>query len=198
MGLTMHSPGGIPGTSPAHMLGREPWGSVHDVPLFVTAGVGAASLAVGGPVGRIARPVAGWAGRQFILKPLWKAQTGFRNPWVAYGTIDNTVAWMDRALLGAKIYDIVDGSSSQDLVQNGGPSAPLPLVQSGQLSDVLSLGKTLKTQSAHGRSSRTSATAGGRVSLKKPKQCPRGTRWRFGFDPSVGYPRFHCMKLWNS
>ena len=182
-----YNPGGGGGA------GTYPWLGFALFPLGAGMGMGVAKVG-----GAIARPVAGWAGRQFILKPLWKAQTGFRNPWVAYGTIDNTVAWMDRALLGAKIYDIVDGSSSQDLVQNGGPSAPLPLVQRGQLSDVLSLGKTLKTQSAHGRSSRTSATAGGRVSLKKPKQCPRGTRWRFGFDPSVGYPRFHCMKLWNS
>jgi len=99
----------------------------------------------------------------------------------------------------AKVVDLlVDGSSSQDLVQNGGPSAP-PLLQSGRPSDVLSLGKTLKTQSAHGFSSGKAPTAGGkrrsrRQTLQKPKKCPRGTRWRFGYDPKVGYPRFHCMK----
>lgn len=60
---------------------------------------------------------------------------------------------------------IVDGSSSQDLVQNGGPSAPL--VQRGQLSDVLSLGKTLKTQSAHGFRSGEARTAGGKRRIRR-------------------------------
>ena len=32
-----------------------------------------------------------------------------------------------------------------------------------------------------------------RVSLKKPKKCPKGSLWKFGWDSSVGYPRHHCM-----
>jgi hypothetical protein len=32
-----------------------------------------------------------------------------------------------------------------------------------------------------------------RRSIRKPKRCPKGTRWGFGLDHSVGYPRFHCM-----
>lgn len=165
MGLTMHSPGGVPGTSPAHMLGTEPWGSVHDVPLGAYIVVGGASLALGGPLGRIARPAAGWLGRQLVLKPINKVQGGFTNPITAYGSISEVNAWLTRYKIGSGIYDIVDGSSSHGLVQNGGPSAPPPLVQSGQLSDILSLGKISRPQSAHGRSPRASAA-------RRQRWCP--------------------------
>ena len=63
----------------------------------------------------------------------------------------------------------VDGSSSQGLVQNGGPSAPPPLVQRGTSSDILSLGKISRPQSAHGRSPRASAA--------RRQRCPPGHRW---------------------
>ena len=154
MAFVPGNPGGSPGGPPPPYPHHDKWAAL---------GLG---LLIGGPVlGKIARPVGGVV-LNTLGKPVLK---GFRNPFVAYGSITDTLTWMDRAILGAKVYQIVDGSSSQDLVQNGGPSAPPPLVQSGQLSDILSLGKISRPQSAHGRSSRTSAT--------RRQPCPPGHRW---------------------
>ena len=132
-------------------------------------------------VAPLVKPAAGWAGRQLILKPIWKAQQGFVNPLTAWQTFDTIQTWSERAEMAIAIAQIVDGSSSQDLVQNGGPSAP-PLLQSGRPSDVLSLGKTLKTQSAHGFRSGKARTAGGksmhaRRKGKSTPRCPPGFFW---------------------
>ena len=118
----------------------------------------------------LVKPTIGWAGRQLILKPIWRAQGKFTNPLSAMATYDGYITWTERAQLAIAIAQIVDGSSSQDLVQNGGPSAP-PLLQSGRPSDVLSLGKTLKTQSAHGFRSGKARTAGGKRRSRRPR-CP--------------------------
>jgi hypothetical protein len=103
------------------------------------------------------------------------------------GDYDKAVINLFYPIVGVPIYDLVEGSSSQDLVQNGGP--PAPLLVSSTNADILSLGKISRPT----RSSSAKRVTN-RVTLQKPKQCPRGHRWRFGYDPAVGYPRFHCMK----
>ena len=111
-----------------------------------------------------------------VRKGLGAAALGYNllNPFetIRYarkGDYDKALINFFYPLVGVPIYNLVEGSSSHGLVQNGGPSAPPPLVQSGQLSDILSLGKISRPQSAHGRSSRTSAT--------RRQRCPPGHRW---------------------
>jgi len=148
------------------------------------------TLPIGGPLlkvgGKVARPAVGWLGRQLVLKPVWKAQQGFVNPLTAWQTYDTLHTWSERAEMAIAIAQIVDGSSSQDLVQNGGPSAP-PLRQSGRPSDVLSLGKTLKTQSAHGFRSGKARTASGkrRSRREKKRKCPKGWHWSNRYNTCV-------------
>jgi len=134
----------------------------------------------------LVKSTGGWLGRQLVLKPIWKAQGGYSNPIAAWQSIDAAGNWMDRIQLGIAIAQIVDGSSSQDLVQNGGPSAP-PLRQSGRPSDVLSLGKTLKTQSAHGFRSGKARTASGkrRSRREKKRKCPKGWHWSNRYNTCV-------------
>ena len=129
------------------------------------AGMG---LKVTKAVAPLVKPAAGWAGRQLILKPIWKVQQGFVNPLTAWQTFDTIQTWSERAEMAIAIAQIVDGSSSQDLVQNGGPSAlHIPKEQG----DILSLGKISRPQSAHGFSSGKAPTAGGK---RRPSRrwCP--------------------------
>jgi hypothetical protein len=166
MALVPGSPGSYnPGGGGAY--GTYPWFGFVLAPM--AAGMG---LKVTKAVAPLVKPAAGWAGRQFILKPIWKVQQGFVNPLTAWQTFDTIQTWSERAEMAIAIAQIVDGSSSQDLVQNGGPSAPL--VQRGTSSDVLSLGKTLKTQSAHGFRSGKARTAGGK---RRSRRCPPGYYW---------------------
>lgn len=200
MGLTMHSPGGIPGTSPAHMLGTEPWGSVHDVPVWVQVGVGAASLSLGGPLGKIARPVGGFALRQ-IQKAALKTAHGYRNPWVAYETLGELKDMADAIKTGITIYNIVEGSSSQDLVQNGGPPAPLQV--SSTTADILSLGKISRPtrSSSAKRVIRPKSRKGRR---KRAYALPLDTQYETwmdhnpcdrGYRPKRIKGRWHCVPI---
>ena len=181
----MHSPGGIPGVSPAHMLGTEPWGSVHDVPLWVQGTAGAASLSLGGPLFRVGRPVAGLALRQ-VGKQFYRTMHGFRNPWVAYETTGEIIDLANAIDTGITIYNIVEGSSSQDLVQNGGPPAPLKV--SSTHSDILSLGKIsrpTRTSSAK-RVIRPKSGKGNDYSKHWFPRCPPGHYW--------DYTKHKCVK----
>ena len=191
----MHSPGGIPGPSPAVMWGstasERSWDS-EPGPLMTGIAYGAVGAASLSGVGALYRSGILVPAFYQATRPHWWAlynaarEASDIKHFVKGGEFKPTWSLKDRPI-GLKgfmhriipvaipfpWFDLqgihtVEGSSSHGLVQNGGPSAPL--VQRGQLSDVLSLGKTLKTQSAHGRSSRTSAT-------RRQRRCPPGHRW---------------------
>lgn len=126
----------------------------------------------------------GWAVTQFDkiqAKEAGLSLQEYRNA-LADKTWTGITIPLSNFLMGVTPSSLVDGSSSQGLVQNGGPSAPPPLVQSGQLSDILSFGKISRPQSAHGRSSRTSAIRRRRkvVNPRKGERCPPGYYWHAG------------------
>jgi len=129
------------------------------------------SLVIGGPVlGKIARPAAGLAIRQG-QKAIWKTMGSFRNPWVAYETAGEISDLAEALELGLTVIDIVEGSSSHGLVQNGGPPAPLQV--SSTNADILSLGKISRpTPSSSAQRVIDSKSRKGRR-----KRCPPGHYW---------------------
>ncbi len=195
----MHSPGGIPGVSPAvtwnATAAERQWSGGLDL-ITPIAMVGGTALSLSA-IGALYR--SGIIGHSIYqaTRPHWwavynayKEQADIRHAlkggkfkasWSLTSRPIGLKGFMHR-IIPVSIpfpwidfqgyHQAVDGSSSQDLVQNGGPSAPL--VQRGTLSDVLSLGKTLKTQSAHGFSSGKAPTAGGK---RRSRRCPPGHRW---------------------
>ena len=201
----MHSPGGIPGVSPAVSWNDTAAERSYDYgvsPLVKTGAGLALSLSAIGALYRSG--ILGYSIYQ-ATRPHWwavynayKEQADIRHalkggkfkaswsltsrPIALKGFMHRMIPvsipfpWIDFQ----GYHTTVDGSSSQDLVQNGGPSAPL--VQRGKSSDVLSLGKTLKTQSAHGFSSGKAPTAGGkrrsrRYTHMSIRNCPPGYIW---------------------
>ncbi len=202
----MHSPGGIPGISPAVMwnasAAERQWSrdssSLRIWDPLLIAGGGALSLSAIGALYRSG--ILGYSLYQ-ATRPHWwavynayKEQADIRHalkggkfkaswsltsrPIALKGFMHRMIPvsipfpWIDFQ----GYHTTVDGSSTQDLVQYGGPSAPL--VQRGKSSDVLSLGKTLKTQSAHGFRSGKARTAGGKRRTRR-KKCPPGYFWSY-------------------
>ena len=74
-------------------------------------------------------------------------------------------------IVGVPIYNLVEGSSSQDLVQNGGPPAPLQV--SSTTADILSLGKISRPT----RSSSAKRVIRPKSRKGRRKRCPPGHRW---------------------
>lgn len=193
----MHSPGGIPGVSSVVMwndtAASRQWSYT---PGLVTRTLGTAALGVLSlsALGALYRSGVLGAAVYQATRPHWwafynayKEQADIRHA-LKGGDFDLDVGmtyrplrwrgWFQRPLAVAVpfpwfdfqgVHIPVEESSSHGLVQNGGSSAPPPLVQSGLLSDILSLGKISRPQSAHGRSPRLSAA--------RRQRCPIGHRW---------------------
>ena len=132
------------------------------------------SLVIGGPVlGKIARPAAGLVIRQG-QKVIWNTMGSFRNPWVAYETVGEIKDMAETLQLGFTVIDIVEGSSSHGLVQNGGPPAPLQV--SSTVADILSLGK-ISRPPRNPSAKRQAPRRGPRRALKAKNRCPKGHYW---------------------
>ncbi len=74
-------------------------------------------------------------------------------------------------IVGVPIYNLVEGSSSHGLVQNGGPPAPLQV--SSTASDILSLGKISRPT----RSSSAKRVIRPKSRKGRRKRCPPGHYW---------------------
>ncbi len=190
----MHSPGGIPGISSAvtwnHTSAERQYGAGLDLltPLAV-AGFTALSLTQAGALVRI----GGW-GLRVVTSPkvwagynLYKEQADIRHA-LKGGKFRPDVSmtyrplrfpgWFGRPLAIAIPFPWLDwqgvhveGSSSQGLVQNGGPSAPLQV--SSTTSDILSLGKISRPT----RSSSAKRVIRPKSRKGRRKRCPPGHRW---------------------
>ena len=190
MGLTMHSPGGIPGTSSAvtwnHTAAERQWGTVSEVPLVLKAPLVIAGAALSlTQVGRAGR-LLGWAGRTALYHGTqartWAAYNVYKEAtdlkhWLGGGEMEWGLGLKARPL--SLMYfpyplvvpfpwvslNSVEGSSSQTYQQNGGPSAPLPLVITGggRESRPLEVSQGTPTRKLRGRSRRG--------------RCPPGYRW---------------------
>jgi hypothetical protein len=161
MALVPGNPGGSPGapTTPPGL--RE---------YFMLSGA-LTGFIYGGPVlGKIARPVGGFALRQ-VGKQFQKTMYTYRNPWVAYETTGEIRDMAESLKLGLTVIDIVEGSSSHGLVQNGGPSAPLQV--SSTNADILSLGKISRPT----RSSSAKRVIRPKSRKDGKNRCPPGHRW---------------------
>ena len=168
MALVPGSPGSYnPGGGGGY--GTNPWLGFMLFP--VGAGMGLRVGKVATPlVTSGAKAVGGFTLRQ-TARQLMKTAHGYRNPWVAYQTIGETMDLLEAIDMGLTIYDMVEGSSSQDLVQNGGPPAPLQV--SSTHSDILSLGKIFRPT----RSSSAKRVIRPKSRKGRRKRCPPGHRW---------------------
>ena len=204
----MHSPGGIPGTSSAvtwNATAAERAWNVEPGPLATALGTGVVAGASLSTIGALYRAGILVPAVYQATRPYWWAVYNaykemsdikhflkggkFEASWSLTQRPIGLKGFMHRIIPVAIPFpwlDLqgvhVDGSSSHGLVQNGGPSAPKPLVRSGPSSDVLSLGKTLKTQSAHG-------FRPGKAPARRQRRCPPGHRW----DPQLRI----CVRKWT-
>ena len=122
-----------------------------------------------------------------VRKGLGAAALGYNllNPFetirhLRKGDYDKAVINFLYPIVGVPIYEkIVEGSSSQSeppfVQQNGGPPA---LHTPKEVSDILSLGKISRPQSAHGFRSGKAPTAGGKRRTRR-KKCPPGYFWSY-------------------
>jgi len=204
MGLTMHSPGGIPGVSSAVMwndtAASRQWGSYQD-PFYlgyaVAAGLsltGAGLLYRAGILGAAARTalVQGTKPRTWAAYNIYK-EFGDLKHWARGGEFQLGLSLKARPITTMYFpYPIavpfpwvslnpVDESSSQTYQQNGGSSAP-SLHISKKESDILSLGRISRPSIRTWVSSTESG--GGRrrkvVNPRKGERCPPGYYWHAG------------------
>lgn len=204
MGLTMHSPGGIPGTSSAVTWNHTAADRAYpdEVPgwMYIAPAIlGATTLGVAYRTGIFARAL------YTATRPMvWAGYNAFKE----YQDITHALkggkfevgvsltyrplrfkGFMHRPLAIAIPFPWIDfqgvhveGSSSHGLVQNGGPSAPLQI--SAPRTDIITLGKISKskthaTPSNSGGKREAPQRASGDAKHRRggKKRCPPGHRW---------------------
>ena len=94
--------------------------------------------------------------------------------YVQAGEFDKALINFFYPIVGVPIYNLVEGSSSHGLVQNGGPPAPLQV--SSTVADILSLGK-ISRPPRNPSAKRQAPRRGPRRALKAKNRCPKGHYW---------------------
>lgn len=137
-----------------------------------------APLVVGGPLIRpglrVYGAVSGWILRRGVARTIASTTYGTSTTGLISGhrdlaNLERNLSWLEFGLTHVENPFIVEGSSSHDLVQNGGP--PALLLPSGSPSSEANGSATSSAggDSAHGRGS---ADASGRR-----RRCPKGHYW---------------------
>ena len=126
--------------------------------------------------------VSPWLTRSLrVRKGLGAAALGYNllNPfetirYVREGDYDKALINFFYPIVGVPIYNLVEGSSSHGLVQNGGPPAPLQV--SSTVADILSLGM-ISRPPRNPSAKRQAPRRGPRRARKAKNRCPKGHYW---------------------